>query len=180
MVQGGQAQPHPSPDSLGCPSATGSGKWALQLESGLLGTLCCVPGPALGETLHLRSPRNQAVDRLTGVGGEDAALSKNFPLQLINPMGEGRAHGASSVGPQLQAQHPVDHVGASGAPRIGVVQPLGASPAADWASVWWGGSCWGVTAGWQPPGCLSLLGSPAPGWPLPKPPTPWRSGMCPK
>lgn len=172
---------HPSPGGLGCPLC--NREWAVGPAVGGWASgnpvLCAWPC-SYRNTAPSLSRETRPWTGSPGVGGEDAAMSRNFPLQLINPMGARRPHRASSVGPQLQAQHPVGRVATSGAPRIGVVQSLGVSPAADWASVWWGGSPCGVTAGRQPPGCLSLLGPPAPGWPLPKPPTPWRSGMCPR
>lgn len=52
-------------------------------------------------------------------------LSKNFSLRLISPMGEGQAHGASFVGLQLQALHPVGCVGAYVDLGKPVVRPWG-------------------------------------------------------
>lgn len=40
--EGGQAQPRPSREGLDCPSATGSGKWASQLEGGFSEPICAM------------------------------------------------------------------------------------------------------------------------------------------
>ena len=141
-LEGSQAGPQLLHDGLGHPLCNQGGKWAGESggrasENPLV--LCAWPCCRHNIAPFLPTQRPGRGKALVGVRGKGVELSKNFSLRLISPMGEGQAHGASFVGLQLQALHPVDCVGAYVDLGKPVVRPLGTSQAADWVSLYKGG-----------------------------------------